>query len=232
MSEMRLVRQVGAATAAVLTVSALAWAGAVFAAAGPTSKPAGTGAPASQPSPHGGKMPISPHGPGGPTSQPAGGSTAAPIPPPPVRPILRAPTPVKGITLRAYHRVFHDFVDDNKTTMYAPFPVGDTEYTAEVVEYVPDFALNLKTRAVISRSEQPNNPAVRVLVLEKGVPQDTVWAMLNMPPHFARNSLLAFQIRRIELKNHAPIVTPEAAPTRKGATPPPTGQKVGGAKKP
>lgn len=201
--------------------------------AAPASQPAVPTAPASphgagmRGSPHSGGLAMPPHG-GAATSQPAGGAVSA-LPPAPVRPILRGTTPVRKVTLRAFHRVFHDFVDDNATTLYTEFPIGDTEYTAEVVEYVPDFALNLKTREVLSRSTEPRNPAVRVLVLQKGVPQDTVWAMLSMPPHFARNSLLAFQIRRLELKNHAPIVAPE---TPAPPAPNSVGQKVKGGKTP
>lgn len=178
-------------------------------------------------SPHSSGSMMSPHG-GSPTSQPSGGAVGT-LPPAPVRPIVRGTTAVRKVTLRAFHRVFHNFVDDNATTMYTEFPIGDTEYTAEVVEYVPDFALNLKTREVVSRSTEPRNPAVRVLVLQKGVPQDTVWAMLSMPPHFARNSLLAFQLRRLELKNHSPIVAPEAPVPM---APNSGGQKVKGGKTP
>lgn len=231
-------RPAGVAITLALTAGGLNFAGVdvVRAQGAPTSKPVGAGTPTSQPASPGAGLPkpmmMPPHGGGAPASQPAGGAEKSSLPPAPVRPIVRGATPVKSVTLRAFHRVFHDFVDDNATAPYRAFPVGDTDYTAEVVEYVPDFALNLKTRAVISRSQEPNNPAVRVLVLQKGVPQDTVWAMLSMPPHFARNSLLAFQIRRLELKNRAPILPPVAPAGGAAAPKPPMGQKVKGAKTP
>lgn len=174
---------------------------------------------------------------GAPTSQPAGGATSRPALPTghpgaaakpatpvvgaPGRPIDRSkPTPVKSLSLRAFHRVFHDFAEDETVPMFKEFGVGDTDFTAEVVEFLPDFFMDLKTHAVSSRSDEPKNPAIRVLVRQKGVPQDTTWAMLNLPPHFARKSMLAFQILRIDLKGRKPILAPEPKkPDASNATP-------------
>lgn len=187
--------------------------------------------PASQPAPR---------APGGPTSQPAlppghpgsgvpgmpempsghpgtGGKPSTPVPGLPGRPIERKPTNVKSVLLRSYHRVFHDFVEDETVTMYKEFTVGDTDYTAEVVEYIPDFAMDLKDHKIFSRSDEPKNPALRILVKQKGVPQDTTWALLNMPPHFAKKSLLAFKILRLDIKGHKPILAPEPAAPKSDA---------------
>ena len=64
--------------------------------------------------------------------------------------------------------------------------MGDTEYTARVVEFVPDFTMDLKTRKVTSRGTEPKNPAFKIIVKKNNVPTDTTWAFFNMPPHFAR----------------------------------------------
>ena len=41
---------------------------------------------------------------------------------------------------------------------------------------------------------------------ENGVPRDTTWAFLNMPPHFAARSLLAFKILRIDFADRPPLL--------------------------
>lgn len=106
------------------------------------------------------------------------------------------------------HRVFTDFHDVVTTGMRESFRVGDSEYSAKVVEFQPDFAMDLKTHKVTSRSQQPRNPAARIIVWKSGAPNDTTWAFLNMPPHFARHSMLAFRLARVEFENHAPVEAP------------------------
>jgi hypothetical protein len=120
----------------------------------------------------------------------------------------KGPAPVKTVTLRVFHRVFHNFTEDDKVVLNKEFPIGDTDFTATIIEYVPDFAMVMGPgpHKVVSRTNEPNNPAFRIEVKDKGAVTDTTWAMLSMPPHFARNSLLAFQVRRIDFKGHSPIV--------------------------
>ncbi len=114
---------------------------------------------------------------------------------------------IEAVTFEIRHRVFAGFREQNRVKLKEDFQVGDTPYSARVVEFVPDFAMDLKSRKVISRSNEPKNPAFRIIVREKGVPQDTTWAFLNMPPHFARNSMLAFQVLRIDFADRPPIVS-------------------------
>jgi hypothetical protein len=112
------------------------------------------------------------------------------------------------------HRVFHDFQDLERVKLNHEFRLGDTDYSARVVEYVPDFQMDLQTRKVVSRSSQPNNPGFKIIVRKSGVPQDTSWAFLNMPPHFGRRAYFAFQVLRIDFADHAPMLadTTAAAP--------------------
>jgi hypothetical protein len=116
-----------------------------------------------------------------------------------------APLKVSTMTMVIGHRAFPEFHDRVTVKLHETFRVGDTEYSAKVVEFQPDFAMDLKTRKVISRSAAPNNPAAKVYVWKNGAPDDTSWAFLNMPPHFGRHSMLAFQLSRIEFENHAPV---------------------------
>jgi hypothetical protein len=86
------------------------------------------------------------------------------------------------------------------------FQIGDTRFSATVTDFEPDFVIDLPTHSITSRSIEPQNPAFRLIVREQGQPQDTTWAFLNMPPHFARNSLLAFEILRIDFAGRPPLL--------------------------
>ena len=120
-----------------------------------------------------------------------------------------APLKISRVSFIVGHRVFTDFRDEVAVRMHESFHVGDTEYTAKVVEFQPDFTMDLKTRKVKSRTQQPNNPAVRVIVWKHGTPDDTSWAFLNMPPHYGRKSMLAFRLTRLEFENHVAIDAPK-----------------------
>ncbi len=112
---------------------------------------------------------------------------------------------VSQVTLVVGHRVFTEFRDRIVTPMGEEVGVGDSEYSAKVVEFQPDFTMDLATRKVTSRSLLPKNPAVRVLVFKNGAPDDTSWAFLKMAPHYGRKSMLAFQLAKVEFTNHAAI---------------------------
>jgi len=142
----------------------------------------------------------------------------------------KAPAPPKGaaarvktVTLAMRHRVFKNFSDVQTVSLMKEFLVGDSDYSARVVRYVPDFSMELKSGKVVSRSNQPKNPAFQIIVREKKVVQDTTWAFLNMPPHFGRKSLLAFKIARIDYVDAPPIV----ADTTASANPMPPAEKSG-----
>ncbi len=144
----------------------------------------------------------------------AAGAGAAAAPVSPVR-VLK----VETVTLRIRHRIFENFAETDTVRLKQDFQIGDTDYSARVVQFVPDFVIEGKDHRVASRSNEPRNPAVRVIVREKGVPQDTTWAFLNFAPHFRRNSMLSFQIMRIDFEGRPPVVakdtTATAAPAAK-----------------
>jgi hypothetical protein len=147
------------------------------------------------------------------------------------KPVTSHAAAVKAVTIGIRHRVFQQFSEVQTVRLNQEFPIGDTEYSARVVRYVPDFAMELKTGKITSRSNEPKNPAFQIIVKEGKTPQDTSWAFLNLPPHFGRKSLLAFKIVRIDYVNRASVV----ADTSRAESPAPvaghpTGRKQVGTK--
>lgn len=128
----------------------------------------------------------------------------------------RAAPRVATVSFVIGHRVFTSFRDQVTVRMQQTFRVGDSEYSAKVVEFQPDFTMDLESHKVTSRSSEPKNPAVRVIVWKNGAPEDTAWAFLNMPPHFARHSMLAFQLTQLTFENHPPLAARRDS-TAKGA---------------
>ena len=103
--------------------------------------------------------------------------------------------------------MFPEFHDHVEAALNKEFRIGDTEYTGTVVRFVPDFTMDLKTGKIATRTQEPNNPAWRVVVRKNGVPQDTSWAFLNMAPHFGKRSLIAFLAVRATFENHAEVAS-------------------------
>lgn len=121
--------------------------------------------------------------------------------------IAAAPAPkLKSVTIAIRNRVFHEFADQQTVTQGKPFVIGDTDFSARLVQYVPDFAMDISNGKVVSRSSEPRNPAFKLIVSQKGKPQDTTWAMMSLPPHFTRRSFLAFKVMRIDFIGREPIV--------------------------
>jgi len=118
---------------------------------------------------------------------------------------------VRSVTLGIRHRVFHDFAETDEVRLRQPFAIGDTPYAATVTDFVPDFVIDVAARRISSRSSEPRNPAFRIIVREDGVPSDTAWAFLNLPPHFAPKSLLAFKVLRIDFADRPPLLADTSA---------------------
>jgi hypothetical protein len=124
----------------------------------------------------------------------------------PATPASGAAPRVKNVTVLMGSRVFADFQDLQTAPLGKEFRVGETDFSARVVEFVPDFAIDGKSHKVVTRSNVPRNPACRIIVKEKGVPKDTSWAFVNFPPHFSRKSVISFRVVKIEFFN-APTIT-------------------------
>jgi hypothetical protein len=166
----------------------------------PSGHPDMAPAPGANPhgtSPHG----ASPHGMGG------GGAPAKPF-----KIVVPPGTPkVRTVTLGIRHRVYHDFAESDEARLRETFTIGDTPYSAIVTDFLPDFVIDVSARRITSRSNEPRNPAVRIIVRENGVARDTSWAFLNMPPHFSARSLLAFQLLRIDFADRPPLLADTSA---------------------
>ena len=61
----------------------------------------------------------------------------------------------------------------------ASTPLGDTGLTATALDFVPDFLMD--GSGITSRSTEPNNPAVRIRIVEDGKPEYVGWLFANMP---------------------------------------------------
>jgi hypothetical protein len=100
---------------------------------------------------------------------------------------------VETITLAVSHRVFREYHEEFTVKPGERFYLSDSDYSAEAVQFVPDFAINVGTGEVITRSQEPNNPAVQVIVYQEDREVDRVWAFSGKgAPHFYRDSMLAF----------------------------------------
>ena len=150
------------------------------------------------------------HGGGG--SPGARGGTPSVPRPKPLRIVVPKGCPrVRSVTLGIRHRVFPDFAEQSEAVIGRAFQIGDTRFSATVTEFEPDFVIDPTRHSITSRSIEPRNPAFRLIVREGGVPQDTTWAFLNMAPHFMRNSLLAFEILRIDFADRPPLLRDSTA---------------------
>lgn len=109
-----------------------------------------------------------------------------------------APTFVK---LRITHRVYLEFQDTLTVAMNERQIIGDTEFSCEVVEFYPHFAIMDSTKAVVSLSDEPKNPAFKIRVFQDEEKSEDTWAFYGIEiPHFGRTSYLAFQVLSFEYR--------------------------------
>jgi hypothetical protein len=121
-----------------------------------------------------------------------------------------APARLRSVTLHVFNRVFQGFHDRVVAVPNKEFRVGDTEYSARIVQFVPNFSLDLKTHKVTSLTPEPKNPAFHIVVSRNGAPHDTLWAFFNMPPHFGSKEVLAFVATNVEFTNYPPLASQDS----------------------
>jgi hypothetical protein len=95
---------------------------------------------------------------------------------------IKAPEPL--FTVRVRH--LSDFVayEDHVVRLNEPFLIADTDYSAEVKRFVPDFEMNMNTKEVISRSNKPLNPALQLAVYSQQDLLYETWVLYqNLVPH-------------------------------------------------
>ncbi|MBI4831693.1 MAG: hypothetical protein HY801_09105 [Candidatus Lindowbacteria bacterium] len=97
-------------------------------------------------------------------------------------------------TIRVRHVSNVEDFEDHRVRPGEEFFIADTEYSAKVERFVPDFAINLKTKEVVSRSEKLLNPAVQLAFSYQGQLQYETWALYqSMIPHTIRDPGYYFQ---------------------------------------
>lgn len=114
-------------------------------------------------------------------------------PAPTTQPLADAPATPDRFRVRIGNRMYPEWSDEVTVSLGESFFLGDTEFTAQAVQYLPDFRIN-KGEPPVSASMEPNNPALHVLVFQDGAPADSSWAFRNFPPHFSPKSFFTFQL--------------------------------------
>lgn len=126
-----------------------------------------------------------------------------------------------SVVLFIGNRMFPDFADIMSTPMHRRNTVGDSDFSFQVLAFNPDFFINDSTKTVIQRSDEPKNPAFRIMVYKDNAPVDSSWAFYNLDvPHFSRTSALWFKVlcfdyRGQVFKKEPPKPQPEKATGKK-----------------
>jgi len=94
-------------------------------------------------------------------------------------------------------RLYPDWHETVRVTVFEPFYLADTDLSARVERFVPDFRIS-ETGRILSQTDQLENPAVHVVVFGDSATSDSTWAFLNFPPHFSPESFFTFRLKQIE----------------------------------
>ena len=135
------------------------------------------------------------------------GATQAPPAKAPAAATATQAVRMRSVRLHIFHRAFPNFHDQTDAVIGKEFPIGDTDYSGTVTQFLPDFDYDVKTHRARSKSPEPRNPAFNIVVRRKGTPTDTTWAFLNLPPHFSKQSLIAFIATEVTLTNGTTLVS-------------------------
>ena len=105
---------------------------------------------------------------------------------------------LETVTLRMGHTLYRSFTDTATVRLGERFQVGDTQFTAEVDRFVPDFMI--EDGKVVSRSDEVKNPAVHVNVYEDDKLVEGSWAFPGRGmPHINPKNFVYFMIIDMEL---------------------------------
>ena len=108
---------------------------------------------------------------------------------------------ISSITVRVSHLLYPDYHQIVTVKMLEKFPLGDTDLSAAVVEFVPDFAVDTVSHKVVPGSQTLRNRAFRIVVTQKGEKKEEHWAFFKASvPHFTRQSGLVFEILAFQVK--------------------------------
>ena len=110
------------------------------------------------------------------------------------------------------NRMYPDWHETVHVRMLETFFLADTDLTARIERFVPDFRISDEGE-VLSPSLELGNPAVHVFVYGDSAASDSTWAFLNFPPHFSPNSFFVFRLK--EIQGYAPKGTNGVSALRK-----------------
>ncbi|MBI3008722.1 MAG: hypothetical protein HYY56_04330 [Candidatus Omnitrophica bacterium] len=106
-----------------------------------------------------------------------------------------------SIKLIIRHIENKDFAEEHVVKFGEDFFISDTDYSAKVIKFIPDFVMNEKTKKVSSRSKKPNNPAVMVRVYYKGKFLYDSWVLQKADTiHYVRKPGFYFEFIGLETK--------------------------------
>ena len=105
------------------------------------------------------------------------------------------------VTLKVGHRLYPDFTEELTVELNERFAISDEGFEAVITRHLPDFAIQIKDgeKKIFSKSIEPNNPALWIVVYEDSVAVDSVWAFsVKGAPHYSRTSYIFFEILGME----------------------------------
>lgn len=114
-------------------------------------------------------------------------------------------------------RLYPEWHEEVRVRLGETFFLGDSEFTARLRRFVPDFRIS-DTGEIGSASRELANPAARVVVYHDTTATDSSWAFLNFPPHFSPRSFFTFKLKEIHGDAPPEGATHPAAPGSGRAT--------------
>ncbi|MBI5118308.1 hypothetical protein HZA56_17670 [Candidatus Poribacteria bacterium] len=97
-------------------------------------------------------------------------------------------------TIRVRHISDVAAFEDHRVRLGEEFFIADTEYSAKMKSFIPDFAISLKTRKAVSRSDKLLNPAVELAVSYQEQLSYETWVLYQDPiPHTIHDPGYYFQ---------------------------------------
>ena len=92
-------------------------------------------------------------------------------------------------------RLYEGWKEESRVGLNEPFFLGDTELTARVTRFLPDFRID--RGQFVTASSTLLNPAVHIYVYGDSGVTDSTWAFQNFPPHFSPRSFWSFQLKEV-----------------------------------
>jgi hypothetical protein len=109
-------------------------------------------------------------------------------------------------------RLYPDWSEEQEVPLDQFFYLGDTEFVAKIVGFVPDFRIS-DSGEILNYSDELKNPAAHVIIYQDTTASDSTWAFLNFPPHFSPRLFFTFKLKEIRGYN-PPEKPPSAAEKR------------------